>query len=386
MSNFKLNKKNALSDTRSNLFDLHEKKLEYFKNEKKHLNTYIKELENYTEQLKNKNDDYLLKNKISELENRINNIKSDREQTQYLLDFLTIVNKNDYLNYINGENDFHKDCNALTPNKVVMKDTQAIEEKNMDLFVNTQKNTIKRDMYNDYVRTFYPTLKQIDIPKKEVICEICKLSLFIYDSKNGNEICTNCGLTNHILSDETNQLFNENIEQLNIFNYKRHNHFQECLNQLQAKENTTIPPRILEDLASEFKKYNITNPKIITPSLVKNYLKKLKYNKYYEHIPTIINEFCGIDAPKLNPELEEQLKIMFDEIQIPFEKYSKIVSPNRKNFLNYNYIFYKMCELLNRDEFLNCFPLLKSREKLYEHDLIWKGICTDLRWEFIPSI
>jgi hypothetical protein len=45
-----------------------------------------------------------------------------------------------------------------------------------------------------------------------------------------------------------------------------------------------------------------------------------------------------------------------------------------------------MCQLLDKNEFLNFFPLLKSREKLYEHDLIWKGICTDLRWEYIPSI
>jgi hypothetical protein len=120
--------------------------------------------------------------------------------------------------------------------------------------------------------------------------------------------------------------------------------------------------------------------------LVKTYLRKLEYNKYYEHIPTIINEFCGLPAPKLTPELEKQLKIMFDETQIPFEKYRLQICPQRKNYLNYNYTFYKMFQLLNKDEFLNCFPLLKSREKLYEHDLIWKGICNDLRWQFIPSI
>jgi hypothetical protein len=115
-------------------------------------------------------------------------------------------------------------------------------------------------------------------------------------------------------------------------------------------------------------------------------LRKLKYNKYYEHIPTIINEFCGIKAPELTPEFEQQLKLMFDEIQVPFEKWTKIICPNRKNFLNYNYVFYKMCELLNEDSFLHCFTMLKSREKLYEHDLIWKGICNDLKWQFIPSI
>jgi len=186
--------------------------------------------------------------------------------------------------------------------------------------------------------------------------------------------------------EEIGPVYTENIEHVTVFNYKRNNHFQECLNQLQAKENTTIPPIIIQKLAEEFKKYNITNPKLFTPKCIKEYLRKLGYNKYYEHIPTIINEFCGLPAPKLTQDLEQQLKIMFDEIQIPFEKYRLQICPSRKNFLNYNYIFYKLCELLKKDEFLNCFPLLKSREKLYEHDLIWKGICNDLRWEFIPSI
>ena len=77
---------------------------------------------------------------------------------------------------------------------------------------------------------------------------------------------------------------------------------------------------------------------------------------------------------------------MFDEVQIPFEKYRKNICPDRVNFLNYNYTFHKMLQLLGRDEFLDYFDLLKSRDKLYEHDLIWKGICTDLKWEFIASI
>ena len=34
MASFKVSKKNALSDTRTNIYDLHEKKLEYFDIEK----------------------------------------------------------------------------------------------------------------------------------------------------------------------------------------------------------------------------------------------------------------------------------------------------------------------------------------------------------------
>lgn len=35
MSTFKITKKNALSDNRTNIYDLHEKKLEHFRLEKK---------------------------------------------------------------------------------------------------------------------------------------------------------------------------------------------------------------------------------------------------------------------------------------------------------------------------------------------------------------
>jgi len=259
----------------------------------------------------------------------------------------------------------------------------------MDSFVNASINTKKTELYNEYIHRFNPDLKPITISKNDKNkCSNCNSDMYYYDQKTSCEICTNCGLTNQVIvGDETSvSMYSENLEQVSVFNYKRNNHFQECLNQLQAKENTSIPPIIIEKLTSEFKKYNIKDPKLFTPELIKVYLRKLEYNKYYEHIPTIINEFCGLPAPKLTPELEKQLKIMFDETQIPFEKYRMQICPLRKNFLNYNYVFYKMFKLLNKDEFLTCFPLLKSREKLYEHDLIWKGICNDLRWQFIPSI
>jgi len=54
--------------------------------------------------------------------------------------------------------------------------------------------------------------------------------------------------------------------------------------------------------------------------------------------------------------------------------------------LNYYYTVYKLCELLNQDEFLPYFPLLKDKEKMIEQDEIWKKICEELDWEFIPTV
>jgi hypothetical protein len=367
MATFKLAKKDALSSSRTNIFDLHEKRLEYFESEKLKLGEYTSQLNKLRKEyqkcsIENK---YPLSVKIDELEKKLVNIEDDYELNEYLLDFYSIINQE--------ENTYES----------------IINKGQLDTFISSSVNNTRSEVYNEYIKVFNPELKQIEltniVSKNE--CQNCKNSSFLFEFRTCTEVCTNCGVSiQNLISEEQHPVYTENIEQVIVFNYKRDNHFQECLNQLQAKENTTIPSCIIKDLVFEFRKYNITNPKLFTPELVKSYLKKLKYNKYYEHIPTIINEICGLPAPKMTPAFEQQLRIMFDEIQVPFEKYRKIICPSRKNFLNYNYTFYKMCQLLNKDEFLNFFPLLKSREKLYEHDQIWKGICTDLRWEYIPSI
>ena len=85
----------------------------------------------------------------------------------------------------------------------------------------------------------------------------------------------------------------------------------------------------------------------------------------------------------MSRELEDKLRLMFKEIQIPF---AKACPSDRKNFLNYNYIIHKFVELLELDDFIDCFPLLKSREKLYQQDQIWKKICDELQWEFIAIL
>ena len=38
------------------------------------------------------------------------------------------------------------------------------------------------------------------------------------------------------------------------------------------------------------------------------------------------------------------------------------------------------------DEYLDCFQLLKSRNKLHQQDVIWKNICQYTKWQFIPSL
>ena len=138
---------------------------------------------------------------------------------------------------------------------------------------------------------------------------------------------------------------------------------------------------VIENIKLQVKKERTTIDQI-TNIKTKEILKKLGYNKYYEHIP-FIKDKLGIKPPVMSAEFEETLFNLFMELQAP---YSKFCPDDRVNFLNYYYTAYKLCELLGEIHYLEHFPMLKDREKRIDQDNIWKKICLELDWEFIPTI
>jgi len=215
-------------------------------------------------------------------------------------------------------------------------------------------------------------------------CKRCKSLNVFLDVVTSDTVCRDCGIATLTLTQElTYKEEQETSEKVMTYSYKRENHFNEWISQFQAQETTTIPPEVIEQLRTELKKMKIKKLCEITHAKVRGLLKKLRLNKYYEHVPYIVNSLNGMEPPKMSQILEEKLPIMFKEIQEPFDKHCP---SDRKNFLSYSYVLYKFCELLGEDQFLQCFPLLKSKEKLYQQDVIWRLICIELKWEFIPTI
>jgi hypothetical protein len=195
--------------------------------------------------------------------------------------------------------------------------------------------------------------------------------------------CCECGFQEFILIDSEKPSYKDPPREISYFAYKKINHLNEWLAQFQAKETTEIPQEIFEQIQTELKKERILDTLKLKPSKLREILKKLKLSKYYEHVAHIMNRLNGIQAPVLSREVEDKLRFMFREIQPSFIKHCP---KGRSNFLSYSYVLYKFCQLLELDDFLPCFPLLKSREKLYMQDKIWQCICDDMGWEFIKSI
>lgn len=213
-------------------------------------------------------------------------------------------------------------------------------------------------------------------------CPKCNLMLICLQQE-GIMVCSDCGYQEILLVEQNRPLIRHPNKEASHASYKRINHFREWCSQVQGKESTDIPEDIFESILQEIKKEKITDVKKITYQKMREILKKLHINKYYEHINYIINRINGVPTPHFTPELEEKLCSMFKEIQGPFLRHCP---KDRKNFLSYSYVLFKFFQLLNLDEHLKFFPLLKSREKLAVQDQIFKNICADLGWPFYPSL
>jgi hypothetical protein len=213
------------------------------------------------------------------------------------------------------------------------------------------------------------------------VCRCCHKGEMVPIDQEGILVCNNCSLSLRYLVENEKPSYKEPPKEVCFYAYKRINHFREILAQFQAKETTQIPDEVIESIKQQIKRERLQLSQI-TNKKAKDILKKLSYNKYYEHIP-FIKDKLGIKPPLMSPELEDRLCNLFMDIQGPYAKYCP---EDRVNFLNYYYTVYKLCELLDQCQFLPFFPMLKDREKRIEQDEIWKNICMDLDWEFIPTV
>ena len=355
-----------------------------------------------------------LKEKINEIKNKINNILSNNEMNNYYLDVGTLLhsyyeNIENSKNIENSSENFEE--NLLNYDEIINEESDNDEKDNKSVinFFNNRENDLDNEPKNNIV---YTSMKISDFVKEESTfkkknildeylqkidpnyitkikidinifkCRNCNFEMTLYPS-DGIQICENCGIQENILIESEKPSFKDPPMEVCYFSYKRINHYNEWLAQFQAKESTEIPNEVYDKIYAEIKKERIQNLEKLDTKKIRQYLKKNKLNKYYDHAAHILYQINGVQPPCMSKELEEKLRLMFKEIQGPF---MEVCPKSRKNFLNYSYVLHKFIELLGLDEYKIYFPLLKDREKLHQTDMIWKKICEKLGWHFIKSI
>ena len=323
-----------------------------------------------------------------ELQDEITNVKAKKKEIKnkkklYLLDNSRYIfeyferkkkisNCNDNSNNI-IKNNSQKDLNTFFYNE---NSENNEPNENSEKFINKDTNL---DKYFNNITSNITNLENYYLENDT--CKYCNEGEFIFIENEGLMVCNKCSKTKKLYIENDKPSYREPPKEVCFYAYKRINHLREILAQFQAKETTQIPEEVINNIKNQLKKERITTDEL-TNKKTKEILKNLKYNKYYEHIP-YIKEKLGIKPPVMSQELEEKLCNLFIEIQTPYSRYCP---KERVNFLNYYYTIYKLCELLGEHKFLPYFPMLKDREKRMEQDNIWKKICEELNWEFIPTI
>lgn len=315
----------------------------------------IKEINETIKITKQKKNEYFLDNSkyIFEYFENKKNIDAENNtnvsKSQMLFSFFKMQNQ--------GNNDISGNNNVVSENtnkNIVQKYLSNVDESFIDV--------------NSFVR---PT----------DICEYCHKGELIPLDDEGVLICNVCAVNVPFLIENEKPSYKEPPKEVCFYAYKKINHFKEIISQFQGKETTQIPDDVIEQIQMQIKKERIQLEQL-THHKTKEILKKLGFNKYYEHIAFIKNKL-GMKPPVFSQELEDTLYNLFMEIQAP---YAKTCPDYRVNFLNYYYVLFKFCELLGETQYLHDIPLLKDREKLIEQDETWKKMCMELDWEFIATV
>lgn len=250
---------------------------------------------------------------------------------------------------------------------------------------NNEKYNQSKKAYQNYLRNVNNEISNIqDFVISSDICYYCNIGELIPQDEEGVLICNNkeCAKFITYIIDSSKPTNKEPPNEVSYTAYIRLNHFKEILSQFQAKETTQIPEEVIEAIRGRIKKERIDDISKLNYDKMREILRKLGLNKYFEHIQ-YINSLFGIKPPIMNEELHETLCVLFIEIQKPWAIHCP---PNRTNFFNYTYTLHQLCVLLEQTQYLPYIPMMKDREKQLEQDMIWKKVCDDLDWEFIPSI
>lgn len=195
-------------------------------------------------------------------------------------------------------------------------------------------------------------------------------------------VCVKCGAAQPFLDATASLLsFNDDSYDYATFSYKRINHFTEWISAMQAKETTDIPSSVLEAVMTQLATDGV-KPEDVNVHRVRDSLKKLKLRKYYEHTQLITCKITGRTPPRLSPTQEERIKLLFMAASAAFQQ---LCPPDRCNFLSYAYTTNALLKLQGLDELTSHLSLLRGQSKLKKQDDIWKMICDDLDWEFIPT-
>lgn len=190
--------------------------------------------------------------------------------------------------------------------------------------------------------------------------------------------CPECGYSvTYLDATSSSTSFDEMVE-FSQYSYKRVNHYVMWLQLVQGKETHRVSDDIIQAVMTDlYERTGIRNVDDITQKRVRDSLRHLRLRRAYDHVAQVTARLTGKRPCRITPQVEEQLKNMFLQMQPSFQRHAP---KSRTNFLSYSYVLYRCFQILGLHEMLPGITLLKGRDKLEANDAIFKKMCADLGW------
>jgi|AntDeeMinimDraft_5_1070356.scaffolds.fasta_scaffold13657_2 hypothetical protein len=350
--------------------------------------------ENLTKLQRHEEKIHELEESIKDLENKEKLAQSAEERVKYLDTKIEVRDELESLKNSLDLSEYHMKTAEIMDQYYNLEQPVGKSRSIMDLFKKDEDDNNNGgrknagSLLNTYMSIVDPdsqVIKKTSREKKQQIkhkCEECGSNEVCVMNTEGYILCMDCNMVKRFIVDHDKPSYKDPPKEV-IYNcYKRSNHLNECINQIQGKQRTDIPEEVIDHILYELKKQRITNVAKLKTDFMFKLLKKINLSSYYDHIPYIIHILNGCVNPVVDPAIEERVHDMFRQVHEVFVKH---IPSTRTNMLSYPYLLHKFFQLLEQDHLLKNVRLLKNTDKLKEQDEIWMKICKDCQWQFIPS-
>lgn len=230
-------------------------------------------------------------------------------------------------------------------------------------------------------------------PEKEVVKEVKKrrmgpnLSLFmknpacischseevIDDVKQGNVVCTECGLIQCVLlSNDSSVLTHDELKTRQrdyVHRYSRVVYFRSFLMSLIGETNPVI-----DDTTLGLLRLFVGPPPEVTPERVAVALKKMrlstKYRRHKEYLASLLSG--GVYKPLvIEMDVFKRLLHLFRWVEFYYVPIKRVSDPGRRVFFSYPYVYYQLCfhlglsHLTGPRHLLHCKKRQQMQHKTY---------------------
>jgi hypothetical protein len=202
-------------------------------------------------------------------------------------------------------------------------------------------------------------------------------------------ICENCAREYQTCIVNTTFKDTDRVNMSQKYRYKRKVHFKDTINQYEGNQNKKIDKKVFDVLEKEFKKHSLlcigdtffSIHKRITKEHIYMFLQETNNPSYYEDLNFIHRYFTGIPCPNIT-YLKADLYQDFDMVIDAYDT----LNNDRKNFINSQYVLYQLLKRRGIKVKEEDFSILKTRERLIEHNKIYGAIAEILEWNWFPLL